>query len=76
MVRLDPPALRQQRLGQRLGGKHMAAGATGGDQAKGRCGSHPRPRPNTSAIRPSGRERVSASSIPTAIPEAITDEPP
>ena len=72
--KLDPPAARQQHLGQGLGGEHVPPGAARGDQAKRR--GHPRLRPSTSPIRPCGRVRVSASSMPTAMPEAMTEEPP
>ena len=75
----DAPTLGQQQLGQRLGRKHMPAGATGGNQRQ-RCmvrnRRHQRPRRSNSPSSPCGRDRVSASNMPTAIPEAITDEPP
>ncbi len=69
----DTPAMGQQHLGQRLRRKHVPTGPTGCDQGVSR---HQRLRRITSAISPCARCRVSASSIPTAIPEAITDEPP
>ena len=71
---LDAPALCQQQLGQGLGRKHVAAGASGGDQGKG--GGHQRDRRRISANSPCGRVRVSASSMPSAMPDAIMDEPP
>ena len=71
---LDPPALGQQQFRKGLGRKHVAAGASGGDQRKG--GGHQRARRRISANSPCGRVRVSASSMPTAMPDAITDEPP
>ena len=71
---LDPPALRQQHLGQRLGGEHVSAGAARRDQCK--PVRHQRARRRISAISPCGRVRVSASSIPSAMPEAITELPP
>src|SRR5690606_41586941 len=72
---VDPPARGQQPRGQRLRGKHVTAGAAGRDQRE-TPPAHLPARPSTSDSTLWGRERVSASSIPSVIPEAIADEPP
>ena len=72
---LYPPAPRQHDLGKRLGGKHMPARPPCGDDQQRRR-HRARLRPNRSEIWPCGRVRVNASNMPTAMPEAITDDPP
>ena len=61
---------RQKRLGQGLGGEHMAAGAAG-SQCYGGAPGHGHTIPSLPT-----RRRVSARTIPTAMASAINEEPP
>jgi hypothetical protein len=72
---LHPPAAPHHRLGQRLRGEHVPPRPARRDDKK-RRGHQRRRRIRMSPISPCARVRVKASSIPTMIPMAMSEDPP